>query len=250
MQPMLRAQCVRWTAASGRRGATTLAAATAAVVVLARLPTPAAADYLLTRMYPGLVCDVNETAVSTFPGVECSVDVGGQTSTSVTCVDGTLAAVTSWPSPNCTGAGNNYTVPLGVCGPENGPGTNVASDSCFRGPPPSTYLDVRPYFTQTAYNRGPAEVCPDPAKSAAFAAQAIWYLTGVCSFDTDTTDVSISCDPATGNSTFRVYKRGDSCTGTPVAVNVYPACGTLGADKAMTVVGHCSSGNNNSNSDI
>jgi hypothetical protein len=223
-----------------RRRALPCALAALAALVL---PRPAAADYLLTHMFPGAVCEGNETALSTFPAVECSISVGGSSSSSVTCVADDVAVVTTFPTPNCTGAGSNSTVPLGVCSPENGPGSSVASVSCLRGAPPPTVLDARPTFFQRVFNAGPAAVCPDPPKAAAYAIQAIWYATGACVYDTPSTDVSISCDPATGNASFAVYKRGAACTGAPVSVDVYPACGALGGDKSMAVVGQCSSSN-------
>ena len=205
-------------------------------------------DYLITHMYPGAACEGNESAVSISPSVECSVNVGGQTSSSATCVDSTLAVVTEWPTPNCTGTGSNNSVPLGLCTPE-WPEISVESVSCHRGPPPSSLPGVKATYIQRAFNLGPSDVCPDPeaASVAPFAVQTVGFVVGVCSFDTDTTDISISCDPASGNATFEIFKKGNGCKGAPLSFNIYPSCGPLGGDKAMTVVGHCI--NSNSSSD-
>lgn len=106
------------------------------------------ADYLITHMYPGAACEGNESAVSISPSVECSVNVGGQTSSSATCVDSTLAVVTEWPTPNCTGTGSNNSVPLGLCTPE-WPEISVESVSCHRGPP-SSLPGVKATYIQRA----------------------------------------------------------------------------------------------------
>jgi hypothetical protein len=196
------------------------------------------ADYLITHMYPGSVCSGNQSSVSIDPPVECSVSVGGLTSTSATCVDSTLAVVTQWPTPNCTGAGNNNSVPLGVCNPEY-PEVNAESVSCHRGPPPSTIPGIKATYISRVFNIGPAEVCPDPEKATPFAAQTIGYVTGICSADTATTDVTVECDPVSGNATFATFKHGEGCKGAPLSFTIYPACGPLGGDNAMTIVGRC-----------
>jgi hypothetical protein len=117
----------------------------------------------------------------------------------------------------------------------------------LRGPSPSTVLEPMPTFSQTVFNLDPAVVCLDPSspKVRPFARQTIWYVTGACTYDTNTTDVSVSCDPISGNATFAVYPRGNGCKGAPFSPlpSPHPVVALGGVDKAMTVVGKCSKNN-------